>query len=204
MRLRRLRSPPLVSRSPCQHEAQVLSIVTQLVDGTQGIPQAERETAQSPRTLLDPTMRALDRHMRDRLGRIQRDLGQACARPAGAPTVEPTHAAIPVQVEDIVTRAVREAEGLACLLRGRACNGPRPHGRCLTVRFLPGDLAGGRVVGSLVPRATLREGQALGEVVKPLGSLLEPLYRLARQILLLNVGRFGAVLLAGRSGHFPA
>ena len=96
------RAPNSVSRSPCQHEAQVLSVVAQLVDGPQGITQAERETAQRSRALLDPAMRALDRHMRDRLGWIQRDLGEAGARFARTPTIEPTHAAIPVQVEDVV------------------------------------------------------------------------------------------------------
>ena len=73
-----------VLHRPGEHEGEALAVVAQPVDITQGIPQAERKAAQSPRALLDPAVWPLDAHVGHWLVGIERYLGDTCARPAGA------------------------------------------------------------------------------------------------------------------------
>ena len=95
-----------------------MAVVAQPVDVTQGIPQAEREVAQSSRALLNPAVWPLDAYVGHWLGGVERYLGDTRARPAGAAAVEAAHAAVAMQVEDVVPGRVREAEDLHCALRG--------------------------------------------------------------------------------------
>ena len=65
---------PSIRGCPGQDEAQVLAVVAQPVGRAHCIPQGERQVAQRPRALLDPSVRALDGDVRHRLRRIERDL----------------------------------------------------------------------------------------------------------------------------------
>ena len=93
-----------VLHRPGEHEGEALAVVAQPVDITQGVPQAERKAAQSPRALLDPTVWPLDAYVGHWLGGVERYLRDTRARPAGAAAVEAAPAAVAMQVQDVLPR----------------------------------------------------------------------------------------------------